>query len=579
MRAMSGRLTPGTVFAGDFRVLRRLADGGMGTVYVAEQLSTGKRRALKVLKADLARDPKAFARFEQEARVASRIQSEHVVEVVAAGLDAATTTPWLAMELLEGADLGALVARRGPLPVADVREILAQLCHALAAAHSAGVVHRDLKPENVFVATAHQRNARFRVVVLDFGIAKIVEAARASSPATTALGTPRWMSPEQTDESAEITPAADVWALGLLAFYLLTGRIYWSQANYDESGHVLGLMREVLFEPLPAPSARAATYGLAHLVPRGFDAWFARCLERDARARLQDAGAAMEALDPVLALPSLPPASPGALMPVPYAPLTDPVAALTAAREVSGTATKRPVAFFVGISFLVVSASCLAAVLVWKATYTAPAPRRPELSGAYAIAASKNPAGGAYHGSVLMTGTGETYRVAWTISNGPGYEGIALLSDKTLAVGWGHPGRVGVAVYAIEGRRLVGRYAVSDGRAVGTEELEGGKGTGLGGTFTIRRSSNASTGQLTITPKGQVYELLWSTNRGRFSGVGLRSRDLLVAGFAPDAAVGVVVYEIPPPRGREGPWVPEKLIGTWSTFGERRIGLETLARR
>src|SRR5277367_6803460 len=104
------------------------------------------------MRAELVEDPRLRQRFEQEARVGASMASDHVVEVVDAGVDAATGMPWLAMELLEGESLGELVGRRGALPKEDAAEVLGHVAHALAAAHEVGVVHRDLKPENVFVA-------------------------------------------------------------------------------------------------------------------------------------------------------------------------------------------------------------------------------------------------------------------------------------------------------------------------------------------------------------------------------------------------------------------------------------------
>lgn len=136
-------LAAGTVFAEDFRVVARLAAGGMGVVYVAEQLSTERQRALEVMHARIAEDTKSHERFVQEARVGSKIE-EHVVEVIAAGVDAEAGAAWLAMELLEGQHLADVVQDRGRLPVAEVRAIFDQLCHGVGAAHAAGIVHRDL---------------------------------------------------------------------------------------------------------------------------------------------------------------------------------------------------------------------------------------------------------------------------------------------------------------------------------------------------------------------------------------------------------------------------------------------------
>ena len=291
-----------SIFAGDYRIVSPLSSGGMGAVYVAEQLSTGTRRALKVMHPQLAGDTKLRERFVQEARVGSRIESDHVVQVVAAGVDQASGMPWLAMELLKGETLDALIRRRGALPRREVAELLTQLAHALSAAHDVGVVHRDLKPENVFLAAARRRDVAFTLKVLDFGIAKIL--AEVATQQTAAMGTPLWMAPEQTEAMGRITPATDVWALGLIAFQLLTGRSFWLVASAPEAPGALAVLREVVMDPLPRASERARALGVGHLVPDGFDEWFARCVCRDPSGRYPDARAAELALEPVLAASS-----------------------------------------------------------------------------------------------------------------------------------------------------------------------------------------------------------------------------------------------------------------------------------
>jgi serine/threonine protein kinase len=130
-------LSEGALFGGDYRVLRPLAAGGMGAVYVVQQLSTGKSRALKVMRPELAQDADARRRFILEAQVGARIQSEHVVDVLSAGVDDATQAPYLVMELLEGEDLATRVERAGPPALDEVREIFEQLCHAVGQAHVA----------------------------------------------------------------------------------------------------------------------------------------------------------------------------------------------------------------------------------------------------------------------------------------------------------------------------------------------------------------------------------------------------------------------------------------------------------
>jgi eukaryotic-like serine/threonine-protein kinase len=268
----------------------------MGAVYVVEQVSTGKQRALKLMLPQLVADAALRKRFEQEARVGALIESEHVVEVVGAGVDAATNTPWLAMELLVGEDLSELVARQGALGAKDVLVIFEQLCHAVGAAHRVGIVHRDLKPENIFIARSRRAGAEITVKVLDFGIAKIVAEAKTSG--TAAVGSPMWMAPEQTD-GAPITPATDVWALGLVAFNLLTGRFFWTAANAAEAT-VTQLLREILFESIPSASARANELSASRPFPAALNDWFAHCVVRDPTARFQDASAALHSLRNVL---------------------------------------------------------------------------------------------------------------------------------------------------------------------------------------------------------------------------------------------------------------------------------------
>ncbi len=293
-------LVPGAVFAEDFRVVAPLAMGGMGAVYVVEQISTGRKRALKLMLPELVQNPRSRERFEQEARVASRVDSDHIVEVIGAGVEAATGAPWLAMELLEGETLSARLAREGRLAPDAVVEVISQLCHALGAAHAVGLVHRDIKPDNVYLCVPRREGVPFTLKVLDFGIAKLTEDARAAGGTTGAIGSPLWMAPEQTSSDA-VTPAADVWAVGLIAFNLLTGKLYWRTANHD-GGHLQALLREVVMEPLDPAGARAQELGAPATLPPGFDAWFSRAVARDPTARFPDASHALAAFTPLFGL-------------------------------------------------------------------------------------------------------------------------------------------------------------------------------------------------------------------------------------------------------------------------------------
>jgi serine/threonine-protein kinase len=168
----------------------------------------------------------------------------------------------------------------------------------MMAAHSAGIIHRDLKPENVFLALNRRAGgAPFVVKVLDFGIAKL--AAEAGTRGTTgAMGSPLWMAPEQT-ERGQITAAADVWALGLMAYFALTGAVFWRAAR-DPQTTVAQVLREIVLEPIPAATVRANESGLLERLPPGFDRFFAQAVARDPNMRFKDASAFWTALSTLL---------------------------------------------------------------------------------------------------------------------------------------------------------------------------------------------------------------------------------------------------------------------------------------
>ncbi len=317
----------------------------MGMVYVAFQLSTGRERALKLLQPSLAASSEAHRRFEQEARIGGQIESEHIVEVVAAGVDATTGAPWLAMELLQGETLAAFLERRGPLDANAALELFAQLAHAIGAAHDKQIVHRDLKPENLFLVTGRRAGGAFTLKVLDFGIAKLVDQARRA--ATGAIGTPLWMAPEQAQSGQQVTPATDVWSLGLIAFRALSGKPFWRAANDAEAGS-MQVFSEMMVEPIPAASARAQELGAAPLPP-GFDDWFARCVCREPMQRYQHAAAAQQALALVLSAGSQ------------FTLLATPIF------NVAPAASRSRMATLVGVSALVIAlAGAATAVFVWR---------------------------------------------------------------------------------------------------------------------------------------------------------------------------------------------------------------------
>ncbi len=313
MTVSAYQIPDGSLIGGRYRVERKLAQGGMGALYVVLHEGTGRRMALKVMHPRYVADAKSRGRFAQEARLGSMIASEHIVEVYDAGVDEERGIPYLAMELLEGETVAARLTRIGRgrgLAPSDAHEVLRQLCSALAAAHARNVVHRDLKPENLFLIPHADGSSGFTLKVLDFGIAKLLNPSQSSQNVTTAIGTPLWMAPEQ-NTTAELTPATDVWAVGLIAFRLLTGRFYWRGASGRELDMAM-LLAELERERLPPASERARELGVADDIPLALDPWLSRCIVRDPAARFQsgaELGAALaSAFSSLFPRSSIPPA-------------------------------------------------------------------------------------------------------------------------------------------------------------------------------------------------------------------------------------------------------------------------------
>jgi predicted Ser/Thr protein kinase len=214
-------LAPGTVIAGRYRVLEVIGEGGMGTVYRAEQPALRRQVALKVVRPELSADASMVARFEREAYASSRITSPHVVVVHDFGRDDSGVL-YLIMELLEGESLATRMEREGALSLARSLAICRDVARALEVAHAAGIVHRDLKPDNVFLT------AQGDVKVLDFGIARIVEGPGGSTVGNATMtgmivGTPVYMSPEAITR-APVGPPTDLYALGIMLYEMLAGQ-------------------------------------------------------------------------------------------------------------------------------------------------------------------------------------------------------------------------------------------------------------------------------------------------------------------------------------------------------------------
>jgi serine/threonine protein kinase len=220
----------GRVFEGKYRLDQRLGGGGMGTVYRATHMLIERPVAVKVLSQRFVGDETAQQRFRREARASGRMQHPNAVMVNDFG---ATEDGWLyiVMELLEGQTLRDLLAREAPLDPARVVSFMLQTCAAVGAAHDAGLIHRDLKPANIFIE--QRPNLAAAVKVLDFGVAKFVVEEHDDDYNTLTqvgaiIGTPRYMSPEQCSGAAPLTPASDVYSLGIILYEMLTGAVPFS---------------------------------------------------------------------------------------------------------------------------------------------------------------------------------------------------------------------------------------------------------------------------------------------------------------------------------------------------------------
>ena len=277
----------GTLLDGKFQLEKALASGASGDVYEALHLGLGARVAVKVLRpgipetADIRRK-----RFMREARVAARIQSDHVVRVFDIVAPEHGET-YIVMELLEGETLASRAQRVGRLPIADAVDYVLQAAKPLAEMHDAGVVHRDVKPSNLFLSKDKDGNEKVKLI--DFGVAAFRQPlARGESSLTlaeTVIGTPRYMAPEQV-QGLKVDARADVWALGVTLYVLLAGR-----APFDAETP-LAVMNQI--EHTEAPPLAEHCVG----VPTELAAVVHQCLAKDPAARPPDARALVLALTP-----------------------------------------------------------------------------------------------------------------------------------------------------------------------------------------------------------------------------------------------------------------------------------------
>lgn len=278
----------GTLLDGRYRVDGPIASGGMSTVYRGLDVRLDRPVALKVMDSRYSGDQQFLTRFQREAKAVARLKDPALVAVYDQGGGGASgQAPFLVMELVEGGTLRELLSERGPMPPHAVAAVLTPLCRGLAVAHAAGLVHRDIKPENVLISDNGE------VKIADFGLVRAVAEAGITSTSVI-LGTAAYLSPEQVG-TGESTPRSDVYAVGVLAYELLTG------VTPFTGDTALTVAYQRMDHDVPPPSAAIAG------VPRQFDELVGRATDRDPAARYADAGDMADALAEVIDELGLPP--------------------------------------------------------------------------------------------------------------------------------------------------------------------------------------------------------------------------------------------------------------------------------
>jgi serine/threonine protein kinase len=250
LRSAARVVAAGKVIGGKYEIVSLIGDGGMGVVYEARHMRIARRVAIKVMHPSMAQDSEALARFEREAEAATRIGSQHVVDVLDFG-NLENGDRYIVMEYLEGESLGTRLKREGFLSQTEVSHIGIQLLEGLVKVHEAGIIHRDLKPGNVFLAT---RKQGVFVKILDFGVCKILQAHGRGEALTTMgqlLGTPAYMAPEAMQlGTSKVDARADLYSVGMILRRALAGRL-----PYEADSVVELLVRRREEKPLPLAQA------------------------------------------------------------------------------------------------------------------------------------------------------------------------------------------------------------------------------------------------------------------------------------------------------------------------------------
>jgi serine/threonine protein kinase len=299
---------------GRYELGERLGTGGFGVVYHARDTELGRELAIKVLRPEYQTQPDVLARFLKEARAAAKIDHPGIVTVFECGTisDSGTAqdgNAYIAMELLRGLSLTQHLEKKGRMSPGDAILIAHQVCGALAVAHASGIVHRDLKPDNLFLLPDPLVKGGFRIKILDFGVAKLLEPKEVgvNTHSQMMLGTPKYMSPEQARSARAVDQRTDIYTLGCMLYEMVTG-----QAPYEGPGAIDMIIQHTT---APIPSAAAIVHGL----PASLDRLITQMMAKEADERpatmlaIDEALAAIEALPPPIPARAKPPTAPPAI--------------------------------------------------------------------------------------------------------------------------------------------------------------------------------------------------------------------------------------------------------------------------
>jgi serine/threonine protein kinase len=257
----------GEVVEGRYKIIRPLADGGMGTVFLAEHWLIKRRVAMKILHAELVDDPTMVRRFMNEALAAGTLGHPNIVESTDMGFTKADV-PYIVFEYLEGTVLADEIMRIGEMPVDRAIPIAFQIASALEAAHDAGIIHRDLKTDNIFLT--HKQGQPDHVKVLDFGISRFLAASDKTAMGGNLLGTPEFMAPEQVLTPDAIDRRVDIYALGIVLYEMLTGTVPFPLprrgGEFPSVEEAHALLDRIINEKVPPIRRTDLPVGLAEMI-------------------------------------------------------------------------------------------------------------------------------------------------------------------------------------------------------------------------------------------------------------------------------------------------------------------------